>query len=106
MKHKENIKFNFKLENQKISTRLFLIFIVFGMLFFGIAFWMIVQNWMIGLILDVAIGSILIFGLSKIKPTYIEFIVFEDYLMINHYSVISIFRDYKSIRINLTDLVD
>ena len=103
MKDKENIKFNFKLENQKISTRYYLLFIVIGVLFFGIAFWMIVQNWMIGLIIDVVVGSILLFTLTKIKPTYIEFTVFDDHLIINHYSVVAILRDYHTIRINFSD---
>ncbi len=103
MNDKENIKFTFKLDNKKTSSRYFLLFVFLWVLFFGFAFYLFAIDQAVYLIIDVVVGIISLFLFSRLKPNYVAFTVFKDYFIINHYSVISVGREYETIRVNFNE---
>lgn len=105
MNDKENIKFTFKLDNKKTSSRNFVLFVFLGALFFGLAFYFFALDKIIYLIVDAVVGFVILFLFSRLKPNYIEFTVFDNHFIINHYAVISVGREYETIRVNFSEFL-
>ncbi len=104
MARKENINFIFQINNKARSTNFFILFIVSGIVFLGLAFLFLAINMNYELIATIilAIGYFVLF--NKIKPSYFEMLVTEEHLQINFYPVSSTVRHYQSIEMSLFQL--
>jgi len=101
MANKELNNFTFRLDNKSRANGFFLFFIFSGIVFTGIAFYLISQESAIPLIAEVLVAILFFISLSKIKPTYIEFLVFPDHFTFNYYPVATVSRDYQSVDVPL-----
>lgn len=103
MNKKDNQNFSFRLENKSRATNFFLLFIFSGVIFTGIAFYLISHESAVPLIALtlLAVGYFVLF--SKAKPSFFEFMVFENHFSIRHYSVAAISRDYQSVEVSLAE---
>ena len=105
MKPKENINFIFQLNNKGRSGNFFILFILSGIAFLGLAFFFVATNKTYELIATIilAVGYFILF--SKIKPSFFEMLVTDRYLQVNFYSVSSTVRNYQSVEMELHQLV-
>jgi hypothetical protein len=105
MNPKENINFIFQLNNKGRSETFFILFILSGIVFLGLAFLFVAINETYELISTIllAVGYFILF--HKIKPSFFEMLVTERYLQVNFYSVSSTVRNYQSIEMELHQLV-
>jgi hypothetical protein len=105
MNPKENINFIFQLNNKGRSGNYFIMFILSGIVFLGLAFFFVATNKTYELIATIllAIGYFVLF--QKIKPSFFEMLVTERYLQVNFYSVSSTMRNYQSVEMELHQLV-
>ncbi|MCF8361766.1 MAG: hypothetical protein K9G70_03995 [Prolixibacteraceae bacterium] len=105
MNPKENINFIFQLNNKGRSGIFFILFILSGIVFLGLAFLFVATNKTYELIATIliAVGYFILF--HKIKPSFFEMLVTERYLQVNFYSVSSTVRNYQSIEMELHHLV-
>ncbi len=103
MANKELNNFTFKLENKNRANGFFLFFILSGIIFTGIAFYLISQESAIPLIIEVLAAILFFITLTKIKPTYIEFMVFPSHLTFNYYPVATVTRDYQSVDVPINE---
>lgn len=95
--------FTFRLDNKNSANWYFLLFILSGVLFTGGAFFLISRESAVPLIIEVLVAILYFIGLSKIKPTYFECLVFSDHFTISYYSVASISRDYQSFEVSFRE---
>ncbi|MDA3880239.1 MAG: hypothetical protein PF436_07630 [Prolixibacteraceae bacterium] len=105
MNPKENINFIFQLNNKDRSGNFFVLFILSGIVFLGLAFLFVATNKTYELIVTIllAVGFFIMF--NKIKPSFFEMLVTERYLQVNFYSVSSTVRNYQSVEMNLHQLI-
>ncbi len=105
MNPKENINFIFQLNNKGRSGNFFILFILSGIVFLGLAFLFVATNKTYELIVTIllAVGFFILF--NQIKPSFFEMLVTERYLQVNFYSVSSTVRNYQSVEMNLHQLV-
>lgn len=104
MNLKENINFIFQLNNKGRSGNFFILFILSGIAFLGLAFFFVATNKTYELIVTIilAVGYFVLY--SKIKPSFFEMLVTERYLQVNFYSVSSTVRNYQSVEMELQQL--
>jgi hypothetical protein len=103
MANKEQTNFSFRLENKSRANGYFLFFILSGIVFTGIAFYLISQESAIPLIIEVLAAILFFITLTKIKPTYIEFMVFPGHFTFNYYPVATVSRDYQSVDVPINE---
>jgi hypothetical protein len=105
MNSKENINFIFQLNNKGRSGNFFILFILSGIVFLGMAFLFVATNKTYELIATIilSVGYFVLF--HKIKPSFFEMLVTERHLQVNFYSVSSTVRSYKSVEMELHQLV-
>jgi hypothetical protein len=103
MTNKEYHNFTFRLDNKGRANIFFLLFIASGIIFCGIAFYLISRESAVPLIIEVLIAIAFFVILSKIKPSYFEFVVFQNHFTINYYPVASVAREYQSVEVPLSD---
>lgn len=106
MPNKDNINFIYQLNNKSRANNYFVLFIVSGVVFIGLAFFFVATNRNLELILNILLAVLYFLFFGKIKPTFFEMLVTETAMQINFYSVFSAVRNYQSMELGLNQLSD
>jgi len=106
METKDNLNFIFQLNNKNRSGNVFLLYIISGVVLFGLAFFFVAKSMNMFIIGDILFAIVYFLIFNKIKPAFVEILVTETALQINYYSVASTLRSYQSIEMQINQLKD
>lgn len=99
MTNNDNQNFTFRVENKNRATKCYVLYIMAVVLLVAAGFYFISQDVVWPLFLLIAVAVLLFMFVSKLKPSYFEFVAYPDYFKVNYYVITSVMRDYQSIEV-------